>query len=64
MTSQEERQQGPEEQERREDDEDRQDGEQEQQGDQGDGEGAGPAEDLEKDPAYTPQGPEGKYKGG
>ena len=28
------------------------------------GEGAGPAEDLEKDPAYSPKGPERKYKGG
>jgi hypothetical protein len=29
-----------------------------------DGEGAGPAEDLETDPAYSPKGPERKYKGG
>lgn len=35
----------------------------EQQG-ESDGEGAGPAESLQEDPAYNPQGPERKYKGG
>jgi hypothetical protein len=45
------------------DEEKREEEEQEGQGGS-DGEGAGPAEDLQEDPAYNPQGPERKYKGG
>ncbi|HEX2096702.1 MAG TPA: hypothetical protein VHF50_04975 [Solirubrobacterales bacterium] len=44
--------------------EDREDREDQDKQSQSDGEGAGPAEDLQKDPAYNPQGPERKYKGG
>jgi hypothetical protein len=54
-------------QERPASEEERQGEQQEQdEGQQGesDGEGAGPAEDLQEDPAYNPQGPERKYKGG
>ena len=36
----------------------------EERDDSREGEGAGPAEDLEEDPAYSPEGPEKDYKGG
>ena len=56
MTQDDERQQ-------RAEDEERQEQDMQKQGEK-DGEGAGPAEDLQEDPAYNPQGPERKYKGG
>jgi hypothetical protein len=45
-------------------DDNREHQEQQDQQNQSDGEGAGPAENLQEDPAYNPQGPERKYKGG
>jgi hypothetical protein len=61
MTSADDRQERPSPEEERRDEQEQPD---QSDGDQSDGEGAGPAEDLQEDPAYNPQGPERKYKGG